>query len=49
MTDGGGLYIEYNVNGITKYWHLDKMKSEIPEKYHTFIDKVEEKISLLLE
>lgn len=47
--DAGGLYIEYNVKGVRKYWHIDKVKSEVPDKYHTFIDKVEEKIELLRE
>ncbi|WP_298647052.1 hypothetical protein [uncultured Proteiniphilum sp.] len=47
--DYGGLYIEYNVKGVRKYWHLDRMKSEVPEKYHAFIDKVDEKIVLLRE
>ena len=45
--DGGGLYIEYNVNGIRKFWLLDQMKSNIPSKYHNFIDKVNEKIKLV--
>lgn len=47
--DGGGLYIEYNVKGVRKYWHIDKVRSEVPDKYHTFIGKVEEKIALLRE
>ncbi|MFV0376550.1 MAG: hypothetical protein ACK5JD_04520 [Mangrovibacterium sp.] len=45
--DWGGLYIEYNYNGIRKRWLLDQMKSNVPEKYHSFIDKVNEKIAQL--
>lgn len=45
--DWGGLYIEYNLNGTRKFWLLDQMKSNVPVKYHSFIDKVNEKIQLL--
>lgn len=45
--DWGGLYIEYNFNGIRKFWLLDQKESNVPEKYHSFIDKVNEKIALL--
>ena len=45
--DWGGLYIEYNYNGTRKFWLLDKKKSNVPVKYHSFIDKVNEKIQLL--
>jgi hypothetical protein len=45
--DWGGLYIEYNFNGVRKFWLLDQNKSNVPTKYHDFIDKVNEKIELL--
>ena len=45
--DWGGLYIEYNYNGIKKFWLLDKWKSNVPTKYHKFIDQVNAKISLI--
>lgn len=45
--DWGGLYIEYNFNGLRKFWLLDQMKTNVPVKYHAFIDKVNEKITLL--
>ncbi len=45
--DWGGLYIEYNYNGTRKFWLLDQMKSNVPSKYHNFIDKVNEKIKLI--
>ncbi len=45
--DWGGLYIEYDYNGVHRFWLLDKMKSNVPGKYHLFIDKVNEKIDSL--
>ena len=45
--DWGGLYIEYNFNGVRKFWLLDQMKGNVPQKYYGFIDKVNEKIALL--
>ena len=45
--DWGGLYVEYNANGIRKFWLLDQKKSNVPTKFHDFIDRVNEKITLL--
>ena len=45
--DWGGLYVEYNFNGVRKFWLLDQMKSNVPKKYHNFIDKINEKIKQL--
>lgn len=45
--DWGGLYIEYNFDGIRKFWLLDQKKSNVPTKFHPFIDKVNEKINQL--
>jgi hypothetical protein len=45
--DWGGLYIEYNVGGVRKFWLLDKNKNNVPAKYHAFIEKVNQKIRLL--
>ena len=45
--DWGGLYIEYNVNGLRKFWLIDQMKNNVPAKYHAFIVKVNEKIAML--
>lgn len=42
--DWGGLYIEYNFNGFRKFWLLDQNKNNVPEKYHRFIDLVNDKI-----
>lgn len=46
--DWGGLYIEYNFDGISRFWLLDQMRDNVPTKYHEFIDKVNEKIQLIL-
>lgn len=45
--DGGGIYVEYNVGGVRKYWKIDATKYDVPKKYHSFIDKVKEKVDLL--
>lgn len=45
--DWGGLYIEYNFDGIRKFWLLDQMKSNVPSEYHNFIDRVNEKVNQL--
>lgn len=45
--DWGGFYVEYNGNGLRKFWLLDKKKSNVPTKYHNFIDKMNEKIAEL--
>jgi hypothetical protein len=45
--DWGGLYVEYNFNGVRKFWLLDQLKSNVPAKYHDFIDKANEKIKQL--
>lgn len=45
--DWGGYYVEYNFNGVRKFWLMDKMKANVSSDYHTFIDKMEEKLQLL--
>lgn len=45
--DWGGLYVEYNINGVRKFWLLDQKKSNVPTKYHNFHDKINEKIGQL--
>jgi hypothetical protein len=46
-SDGGGLYIEYNFNGVHKRWFIDQFKQNVPAIYYPFMDKVNEKISLM--
>ena len=45
--DGGGLYIEYNFGGIRKFWLIDQIQDNVPDDYHSFMDKVNEKIERL--
>lgn len=45
--DQGGLYIEYNFNGIRKFWIIDQSKGSVPIYLHDFMDKANEKIDLI--
>jgi hypothetical protein len=45
--DGGGLYIEYNVGSVRRFWLIDKAKYNVPVGLHEFIDKVNERIDLI--
>jgi hypothetical protein len=45
--DWGGLYVEYNFDGVRQFLLLDQMERNVPTKYHNFIDKVNEKIEHL--
>ncbi len=45
--DQGGLYIEYYKNGVHKFWLLDNNKNAVSSKYHSFMDKVKEKVDKL--
>jgi hypothetical protein len=45
--DQGGLYIEYNEDGIRKYWIIDQSIESIPTYLHEFISKVNEYIDLI--
>lgn len=47
VTDGGGLYIEYENNGVHKFWLIDQAKENVPTKYHSFHDQVNQIISQL--
>lgn len=46
-SDGGGIYIEYSKNGVIKSWRIDQFKQNTPDYLHDFMDKVNEKISLI--
>ena len=45
--DGGGLFIQYSENGNVKSWRIDQDKDNVPSYLHNFIDKVNEKITLI--
>ena len=46
-SDGGGLFIQYSDNGNLKSWRIDQFQENVPSYLHSFIDKVNEKISLI--
>ena len=46
-SDQGGMYIEYNFNGIRKFWILDNFTTNVPPYMHTFMEQVNEKIDLI--
>jgi len=45
--DQGGLYIEYNFNGIHKFWTIDQFTGDVPVYLHGFMEQVNEKIDLI--
>lgn len=45
--DQGGLLIIYKQNRITNRWKIDQVKNDVPSYLHEFMDKVNEKISLI--
>jgi len=45
--DQGGMYIEYNFNGIRKFWIIDNFTGNVPAYLHDFMEKVNEKIDLI--
>lgn len=49
VTDGGGLYIEYNKDGVRDFWIIDLVTENIPEAYKPFVDAAVEKIQVINE
>jgi hypothetical protein len=45
--DQGGLYIEYFFNNKRRMWTIDQAKRNVPAYLHVFMDKVNEKITLI--
>ncbi|MFD1095593.1 hypothetical protein [Salegentibacter chungangensis] len=45
--DGGGLFIQYSIDGNLKSWRIDQDKENVPGYLHEFMDKVNEKITLI--
>ena len=45
--DWGGFYVEINVNGIQRYWLIDKMESNLPAYLHDFTASLDEAIQKL--
>jgi len=48
-SDGGGLLIQYYKNGNLKSWKIDQTKYDVPNYLYPFMDKVNEKITLIHE
>lgn len=46
-SDGGGIFIELSKNGTVNSWRIDQFKQNVPDYLHNFMDKVNEKISLI--
>ncbi|ALI98221.1 hypothetical protein [Rufibacter tibetensis] len=46
-TDGGGYYLEVGVNGMRRYFLIDKFRHNVPEYLHPFLDQVEASIAKL--
>jgi len=45
--DGGGIFIQYSIDGTIKSWRIDQTLNNVPEYLHEFIEKVNEKIALI--
>lgn len=45
--DQGGLLIQYSENGTLQSWIIDQSQSSVPDYLHEFMDKVNEKVSLI--
>jgi hypothetical protein len=46
-SDGGGLFIQYSINGNVQSWRIDQEKSNVPSYIHDFMDEVNERIELI--
>jgi len=47
VTDGGGVYLEIDVDGERKYWLIDKMRNNLPEYLIPLMDEIEQDIALI--
>jgi len=45
--DWGGAFVEYKSGNIHKYWVLDQMETNMPEAFNQFVDKINEKETLI--
>ena len=45
--DWGGLYVEIKVNGVRKYWLIDKMRTNLPAYLIPFVNEMESCIAFL--
>src|SRR5687767_8437172 len=47
--DWGGIYFEMEMADGRKFWLLDQMDNNMPQAYNEFVDKINEKISVIHE
>ncbi len=47
FSDGGGVYFEYNVGSIHRYWLIDQFTHIIPEELQPLVTKVNEVVTIL--
>lgn len=45
--DWGGFYLQFNVDGETKFWLLDTMKPNVDNRFHPLMDSLQAVISTL--
>jgi len=48
--DWGGIYVEMKFKddpGLSGFWLLDQMESNMPQVYNDFVDRINEKIALI--
>ena len=45
--DWGGYYIEFKQGDVRRFWLIDKMQSNVPIQYHSFLDQVTDVIEAL--
>ena len=47
--DQGTLLVEYSQDGESSFWRIDPSKNDVPKYMHEFMDKMQEKFTLLKE
>ena len=45
--DGGGIYFEIRRGATHRFWFLDQMDYTMPAVYNEFVDRINEKITLI--
>ncbi len=45
--DWGGAFVEYKAGDVHKYWLLDQMESNMPDAFNQFVDRINEKETII--
>ena len=45
--DQGGMIVEYNIDGVQKRFYFDNNIQVVPDQYHIFLNKINQKIQLI--